>query len=319
MESVIVENLWKIYSGKGREIVALRDLDFKVYEGEILGVIGPNGAGKTTLSLILSGLLQPTKGRVYIMGESVNRLKRKVCQKYVALYLSGYMNLVGPFLRLPALEYLKMVGAINCIEGDLEERAEKALEAVGLTEWKEEWPSRFSTGMKRKLMLAEVFMYEKPILILDEPTVHLDPASCIEIWHVLKRLTKERKTVLLTTQNMEEAEYLCDKILFLHEGRKIAFMSPEDLKSSVQKYDIITLKIYPDPQKIKSLLRKFEGVVAVREGGDKTLVIQSVKGCVKPSSIIDLVKSVGVELLSISYERPLLSDVFRTLLGEDGN
>ena len=230
-DPVVVEGLTKVYRGRSGEVVALNDVSFSVREGEVFGVLGPNGAGKTTLSLIIAGLLEPTRGTAYVMGEDVRKLKRKVCEKYVALYLSGYMRLVQSFLRVPALKYLIMVGSIHWARGDLRRRAEEALKLVGLWEWRGEWPSRFSSGMRRRLMIAEVLLYDMPILVLDEPTVHMDPASCMEVWKVLKKVAREEgRTILLTTQNMEEAEYLCDRILFLNRGRVIALAGPDELR-----------------------------------------------------------------------------------------
>lgn len=242
MKSIIVDDLWKSYSGRRKEILALREINFDVSEGEILGILGPNGAGKTTLSLIISGLLEPSRGTVFVMGEDIRRLRRRVCEKYIILYLAGYMNLEQSFIRLPAIKYLEMFAAINCIGGNIREKAMEALRAVGLLAWKDEWPARFSSGMQRKLMLAKILMDDKPVIVLDEPTIHLDPLSCMEIWTVLKKLKDDGKTILLTTQNMEEAEYLCDRIIFLN-GKVITSGSPEDLKGLVQKYDLIVIRV----------------------------------------------------------------------------
>ncbi|RLE79839.1 MAG: hypothetical protein DRJ52_07625 [Thermoprotei archaeon] len=321
-KAIVVDHLWKIYTGREKNIVALRDVSFSVSKGEVVGVLGPNGAGKTTLCLILSGLLEPTKGTAYIMGEDVKELKRKACEKYVALYLAEHMRLWNAFIRLPALKYLEAVGAIRCIEGDLKKKAEEALKKVGLWEWRNEWPSRFSAGMKRKLMIAETLMYELPILILDEPTVHLDPASCIEVWDVLKELARSGKTILLTTQNMEEAEYLCDRILLLSKGNIIASGSPHEVKK-LMKYEKITVKVSPRSREFVRLLEKIEDIVEVmqvKDVEDGTLaVVRSIKGSVEPSTLVKLAKSAGLKVLLLSYEELSLSDAFRILLKGDKN
>jgi len=321
-KAIVVDHLWKIYTGREKNIVALRDISFSVSKGEVVGILGPNGAGKTTLCLILSGLLEPTKGTAYIMGEDIRELKRKACEKYIALYLAEHMRLWSAFIRLPALKYLEAIGAIRCIEGDLKKKAEEALKKVGLWEWRNEWPSRFSTGMKRKLMIAETLMYELPILVLDEPTVHLDPISCMEIWNILKELAHDGKTILLTTQNMEEAEYLCDKILFLNKGRIVASGSPHELKE-LTRYEKIAVKVSPKSREFAKLLEKIDGVteiMQVKDVEEGTLVVaKSIKGCVEPSTIVELAKSTGLKVLLLSYEQLSLSDIFRILLKGEEN
>jgi len=317
VQPIVVSELVKEYSGRGRKITALKGVSFSVNEGEIVGILGPNGAGKTTLCLILSGLLEPTKGTAYIMGEDIRKLRRKACEKYIALYLSEYTQWsLNP--RIPALKYLVMVGAIDCIKGDLKKKAETALKKVGLWEWRNEWPSRFSTGMKRRLLLAAMLMYDFPILILDEPTVHLDPASCIEVWKAIKAIASEEgRTVLLTTQNMEEAEYLCDRIIFLHKGSIIASGSPEYFKTLVSKYEEISLKVSPLKPEFKKALEKLDGVLRVRSE-DTTLILEAQKNTVEPATLIDLASQFNVKILSMSYERPSLSEVFRILLKGGG-
>lgn len=319
MEPIVVDDLWKSYSGRGKEILALREINFNVSEGEILGILGPNGAGKTTLSLIISGLLKPSRGTVFIMGEDIRRLKRRVCEKYITLYLTGYMNLEQGFIRLPAIKYLEMLAAINCIRGNIREKATEVLRAVGLLAWKDEWPARFSSGMQRKLMLAEILMNDKPCIVLDEPTIHLDPLSCMEIWAVLKKLKDDGKTILLTTQNMEEAEYLCDRIIFLNR-EVIASGSPKDLKGLVQKYDRIMIKVRGRYSEFRSEIEKIEGVTEVDEiKDDSTIVVKAIKGSLKPKSLVELSSSSGTEILSLTYEEPTLSDVFRMLVGSEAS
>ncbi len=317
-DPVVVEGLTKVYRGRSGEVVALNDVSFSVRGGEVFGVLGPNGAGKTTLSLIIAGLLEPTRGTAYVMGEDVRKLKRKVCEKYVALYLSGYMRLVQSFLRVPALKYLIMVGSIHWARGDLRRRAEEALKLVGLWEWRSEWPSRFSSGMRRRLMIAEILLYDMPILVLDEPTVHMDPASCMEVWRVLKKVAREEgRTILLTTQNMEEAEYLCDRILFLNRGRVVAIATPHELRELVVKRERIVVALRRgDGGRLVEKLRDLPAVfhAEAREGG-RLIVIEAAKDGVAPAELIDLAAKLGCEVRYLSYEKPSLSDVFRALVG----
>ncbi|HDO20080.1 MAG TPA: ABC transporter ATP-binding protein [Candidatus Bathyarchaeota archaeon] len=160
-------NLTKIYQGMGKRVVALDNLNFKVYEGEIVGVIGPNGAGKTTLCLIISGLLSPTSGKVYVFNDDVSKLRWRICKEYIASHFAHVAEIGRSFLRFTVLDYLILNSAINAILGDLRKKAEQCLKAVNLWEFKNERINRLSSGMLRRVMLAELLMWDKPIMILD--------------------------------------------------------------------------------------------------------------------------------------------------------
>ena len=318
-EKVIeVINLTKIYQGMGKRVVALDNLNFNVYEGEIVGVIGPNGAGKTTLCLIICGLLSPTKGKVYVFNEDVSKLRWRICKKYIASYFAHVAKIGRSFLRFTVMDYLILNSAINAIPGDLREKAEKCLKAVNLWEFRNERINRLSSGMLRRVMLAELLMWDKPIMILDEPTVFLDPISSKEYWDVLKNLSKSMSiTILLASQNMEEVEYLCDRLLFLSKGKIIAETSPEKLKDMVLNFDRILIHAKGDCKLfLNSLRREIENLeILHKELTDSTLkvVIKVPRKSITPMLLFNVASKSGAEITYFSYEKPSLSEAFRIL------
>jgi len=221
---VIVElsNLKKSYGN----VLALKDISFKIYEGEIFGLLGPNGAGKTTLVKILLGLTKRNSGIVKIFGidPNVDPIKIKsitgVVLEETALdvYLSGREN-----LEIFAMLY-------NLPSSRMNKRIDELLSWSGLSEYGDKLVKYYSKGMRRKLDLCIALLHEPKLLILDEPTVGLDVYSRRELWSLITNLKKHGISVLLTTHYLEEANQLCDRICIINKGEVIAIGSPEELK-----------------------------------------------------------------------------------------
>ncbi len=232
MVAVLVENLCKSFG----VLEVLHNVSFTIEEGEIFGLIGPNGAGKTTTLRILATLLLPTKGKVEIFGlnviENPDKVRRII--SYLAEDSGAYRNLSGR-------EYLKFLAKIFY---DNREEAQKAIdEAIamsGLENRIDDKVKTYSKGMKRRLQVARVFMIKPKLAILDEPTTGLDVIHSQEIRKAIRTYSKERGvTVILSSHNMFEVEFLCDRIALIDRGRILEMGAPHEIK---KKYNALNLE-----------------------------------------------------------------------------
>jgi ABC-2 type transport system ATP-binding protein len=218
-------DLWKSYGQ--REVVA--GITLRADSGEILGLLGPNGAGKTTTVSLLCGLLKPDRGSITLDGESIagdaSAVKRRIgiAPQELALYDD-----------LSAMRNLELFGALYGVAGaQLAGAASRALELVGLTERAKDKPATFSGGMKRRLNIACALVHDPDVLLLDEPTVGVDPQSRNAIFDNIETLRDRGKTVVYTTHYMEEAERLCDRIVIIDHGKVIASDTLQELAKQV--------------------------------------------------------------------------------------
>lgn len=225
MNMILVEDLRKNY---GR-VKALRGLSIEIRKGEIFGLLGPNGAGKTTFIRILTSLTRPTKGRIWINGLDINKHPEQV-KKEIGL-VPQYLNLDQ---ELTAEENLEFYGRLyGMTAGERKRRLTNLLKFVELAERASDIVEGYSMGMKRRLLIARALMPRPKVLLLDEPTVGLDPQTRRKIWDLITDLKNQGVTILLTTHYIEEAERLCDRIGIIDEGRLIALGSPHELKNKV--------------------------------------------------------------------------------------
>lgn len=210
------------------DIVALDSVDFEMRTGEFYGLLGPNGAGKTTLLRILTGLLEPDAGEIQIFGETVARWKPSSALGVVPQEIALYETLT-------AKQNLQMFGSLQGLRGaKLSSRIDAALEGVGLENRQNNRVKTYSTGMKRRLNLAVGLLHDPEILLLDEPTVGVDPQSRARIFSLLEELHSQGKTLIYTTHYMEEAERLCQRIGIIDRGHVIAEGTLSELLSKVE-------------------------------------------------------------------------------------
>lgn len=206
---------------------AVDGIDLVVEPGEIFGVLGPNGAGKTTTLKMLSTLLEPTSGEAYVLGIDVREHPREVRARLGAM-LSGERSL---YWKLTARENLEYFAALYHVpHRETRKRIDAALESVKLMDRAEDYVERYSTGMRQRLALARALLPDPPLLILDEPTVGLDPQAARDLRERVREVQRQGRTVLLTTHYMEEADQLCDRIAIIDHGRVVALDTPAALK-----------------------------------------------------------------------------------------
>jgi ABC-2 type transport system ATP-binding protein len=253
---------------KKRKKEALKGVDLEIEIGEIFGILGPNGAGKTTLLSILSTLLLPDRGRVEVLGIDALRDGRRIREK--VNISSGNANFLW---SLTVRENLRYYGMIYGLVGkQREEKVDGLIELFNLREHRNIPFDELSTGMKQRLALAKSLINDPEVLFLDEPTVGLDPDVSIVIREQAQLIQKERRmTVLLTTHNMKEAEFLCHRIAFLKAGEILATGTPEELKRSIRVGDLI--KVEFTGRISEEELLHAEGVVNFTVSGNRCEII----------------------------------------------
>jgi ABC-2 type transport system ATP-binding protein len=206
-------------------LLALNKINLEIKRGEIFGLLGPNGAGKTTLIQILCGLLQPSGGEVFIDGEVIEKNKKRIGlmlgSTMIYYRLTGYDN----------LEYFARIYNVKNYKKKIHELAK----LLGLENWLYEYVEKYSEGMKTKLALARTLIHNPDIILLDEPTLGLDPCISIEIREKILQLKQQGKTIILTTHYMEEAEYLSDRIGILNHGKLVVVNTTRNLKKLIGK------------------------------------------------------------------------------------
>jgi ABC-2 type transport system ATP-binding protein len=227
--AVLAQGLVKTYEGGDDEVEAVRGVDLEVRTGEIFGFLGPNGAGKSTTVRMLTTLLTITDGRAEVAGTDVagdpDGVRRKIG---VALQEAG----LDP--RQTGRELLVMHGKLFGLDADeAAKRADELLELVEMEGAADRVTKGYSGGMQRRLDLASALVHEPEVLFLDEPTTGLDPASRLTVWEELRRINGRGTTIFLTTQYLEEADQLCDRIAIIVEGKIVSEGTPQQLKANV--------------------------------------------------------------------------------------
>ena len=219
---------------------AVDGIDLRVEPGEIFGVLGPNGAGKTTTLRMLATLLEPTSGEARVLGIDVKEHPREVRARLGAM-LSGERSL---YWKLTGRENLEYFAALYHVPPrETRARIDRALVEVKLSDRADDYVERYSTGMRQRLALARALLPDPPLLILDEPTVGLDPPASRDLRDRVRDLRRQGRTVLLTTHYMEEADQLCDRVAIIDHGRIVALDTPAALKRTVRAEEIVHIDV----------------------------------------------------------------------------
>ena len=303
---VIVENLVK----KFKDITAVDGVSFKVRRGEIFALLGPNGAGKTTTIHIIATLLKPTSGRVTVGGYDVCREPNMVRKKIGIVFQDPSLD-----NQLSAYDNMYIHGRLYGLKGrELREKIMELLEFVELKEFAHKVVRNFSGGMRRRLEIARALLHEPELLILDEPTIGLDPQSRAKIWSYINVLKKEHNmTILLTTHYMDEAEELATRVAIMDRGKLIAMGTPEELKAMLGK-DVVYLTVEGDAS---SLCSKFESFKSCRVVGDSKIELLVDDATKALPEIFRIASKSRISIREVSYRRPSLNEVFLHLTGRE--
>ncbi|WP_433796743.1 ATP-binding cassette domain-containing protein [Actinoplanes sp. CA-252034] len=305
-DPVLVEDLAVAYG----KVTALNGVNLRIGAGTVLGVLGPNGAGKTTLVRVLSTLQRPSRGTARVMGHDVvadplsARLSIGLAGQYAAVdqELTGRENLemVGRLYRLPRAEARRRAGDV--------------LERFDLTGAADRRVGTYSGGMRRRLDLAASLTGRPPVLLLDEPTTGLDPRARLELWTIIDELRAEGTTVLLTTQYLEEADRLAQRIAVVDAGRVIAEGTPEQLKAGIGT-DILHIRLH-DPARVEdaATLLADVGAAVTTDPHSADLTVRVTRPEASAEALRRLDRG-GVTVATIQLTRPSLDDVFLSLTG----
>lgn len=326
-KAVEVKNLRKVFISKKKklfkkseknEFVAVDDVTFHINKGEIFGLLGPNGAGKTTTIKMITGLLRPTSGSVHVNGMDVDKRPMEALAN-IGTVLAGDRSV---YWKLTARENLEYFASLyGCNKKEAKKRAQAVLDRLGLTEKADELVEKFSTGMKQKVALGKALIPNAPVVLLDEPTLGLDPQSAINLREIIMEIKNEGRTVLLTTHYMEEADLLSDRIAIIDSGKIITLDTPENLKKSISKVKTINLELQLVNEEILNQINILEDVKSVVNRYDESnkrhvLKIHHTDGEEIIQTILDIVHRNKSKVLSINVEEPSLEDVFIELTGK---
>lgn len=292
---------------------AVDGVDLEVRRGEIFGVLGPNGAGKTTMLSMLATLLSIDDGRAEIFGVDVGREPHRVRQ---LLGVTGQYASVDE--GLTARENLWLFGRLQGVPGaEAHATAERLLAQFALEEAADKQISQFSGGMRRRLDLAASLISRPPLIFLDEPTTGLDPRTRGQMWDTIRGLVADGCTVLLTTQYLDEADQLADRIAVIDRGRKVAEGTPDELKSSVGN-STLQLHLARDADQTLALdvVRRLlhEEPVLTPESGRLNIALDEAD---RAADVLIALRQAGVSIGAVSVAKPTLDEVFLAITGHD--
>ncbi len=304
--AIQVQNMHKDFG----EVYAVKGVTFDVQQGEIFSLLGPNGAGKTTIISMISGLLEPTQGDAIIMGHSISAEPQAakaaigVVPQEIALYED-----------LSARENLAFWGKMYGIRGDaLKKRVDEILEIVGLTDRQKGRVEKYSGGMKRRLNIGIALLHKPDVVIMDEPTVGIDPQTRRRILDSILALRDQGMTMLYTTHYMEEAQELSDRIAIMDQGEIIAHGTHNELVKIVGELDRIELTINTGSEQVLDAWQATPGVQNVTaEDGQLTLLVDD-SNVILPL-LFETASKVGTRITSVEIQEPDLETVFLHLTG----
>jgi ABC-2 type transport system ATP-binding protein len=294
------------------DVHAVQGVSFEVGAGEIFSLLGPNGAGKSTTISMLACLLAPTAGDARVMGHSV---------RHEPMAVKGAIGVVPQEIALyedlSARENLSFWGKMYGLRGStLAGRIDEVLDIIGLVDRQKGAVSKYSGGMKRRLNIGIALLHRPEVLILDEPTVGIDPQSRRNILDSVKALNRQGMTVLYTTHYMEEAQEISDRIAIMDRGQIIARGTHEELVKIVGELDRVDLNLNVPPDGVADAWRKLEGVHQVRtDDGTVTLLVDD-SNLILPR-LFESANQNGVRITSVEIQEPNLEAVFLHLTGRE--
>ena len=311
---IIIKNLVKLFKKRHEDVRAVDDVSLEIKKGELFGLLGPNGAGKTTLIKCISTLLIPDAGTALVSGNDIGKDPLGV-RKMLGVLTGGERSL---YWKLTPIENLQYFAALYGVpRKKTKERIEYLLDLMDLKDKAKDRVEKLSSGMKQKLSLARTLIHDPPILLVDEPTLGLDPYFARFVRDFIKNELhyKLKKTILLTTHYMDEADELCERVAFMNNGKIEALDTPEGFKRSMPKEQVLEVKCLGDFDKdlfseiresVSLNLTSRDGFTYVRMNTDNPEALLSL--------VVDVVRD-RAKVLSVLVASPTLEDVFVYLTG----
>jgi len=304
MAPIVAENLVRHFG----DVEAVNGINLQVNAGEIFGFLGPNGAGKSTVVRMLTTLLRATSGKAFVAGFDVAKHPNEVRQRIgVALQDAA----IDPLMT--GVELLRLQAVLYAIpKSKMKSRADELLERVGLTAAADRRVGTYSGGMRRRLDLALSLIHQPTVLFLDEPTTGLDPMSRVSLWEEVRRLNNEGTTVMLTTQYLEEADQLADRIAIIDKGVIVREGKPQDLKAGVG-FPTLVINVSRDQHELaKSILMGFGDLRPTAEG---TLGVGLRGGAEAVTDVVRKLDESSIRVQHLELNEPSLDDVFAEATG----
>jgi len=285
---------------------AIENLTFEAKQGEVVGFLGPNGAGKTTTMRILTGYMPPTYGSAQVAGFDIISESLEVRRRV------GYLPETVPlYPDMTVFEYLKFMADLRHLP-NAEDMVDETLEMVQMVKRADGYISNLSKGMRQRIGLAQALLHKPEVLILDEPTIGLDPAQVVEFRNIVRDVGKER-TVLLSTHILSEAQQLCDRVLIINKGRIVAEDTPENLQARLVGAEHVVLRIKGEADDLLPIVAKIEGVQNAKLQPDGMVEFQFVPGTdVRPAVARATIKA-GFDLLEFRPVGLSLEEIFLQL------
>jgi len=306
MNAIEVKNLKKSFG----DLQAVQDASFNADSGEVLSLLGPNGAGKSTTISMISGLLAPTAGDASIMGHSVTK-EPEAAKKSLGVVPQD----IALYPDLSARENLVFWGKMYNLRGTaLKSRVDEVLEIIGLADRQKDHVGKFSGGMKRRVNIGAALLHKPDVIIMDEPTVGIDPQSRRHILDNVKELNQQGMTVLYTTHYMEEAAELSNHIAIMDMGKVIAYGTHDELIKMVGEQTRMDITINAEGEKVLSAWKATEGVSRIDTLDGTLTVLVDDSNRVLPR-LFDAASKVDVRITSVDIQEPNLETVFLHLTG----
>ncbi|MFI5322014.1 MAG: ABC transporter ATP-binding protein [Thermodesulfobacteriota bacterium] len=307
---VNVQNLTKRYGN----LVAVESLSFRLERGDVLGFLGPNGAGKTTTMRIITGYMPPTKGSVHIEGVDI------FDDPMQAKKLIGYLPENPPLYNdMTVAEYLDFVADIKQVKKkDKKNKIFYVLEKCGLSEVRKRLIGHLSKGYRQRVGIAQALVNNPPVLVLDEPTIGLDPVQIIEIRDLIKSLSGDR-TVILSTHILPEVTMICSRVVIINEGKIVLEESLENLTASMRNSQNILLRVRRNGDKVREKILSVKGVAAVKSGPSGEYIITPSNGMEIREEIARLVVENDLGLLELRPFANTLEEIFLKVISSEGN
>lgn len=296
-----------------KNIVAVDDVSFSVYPGEVFGLLGPNGAGKSTTISMLCGLLTPTAGSISLKGSEVTKKTAEI-KKVLGLVPQD----VSLYPTLTAKENLVFWGRMYGLGGSLlAERVRETLDYCGLSDRANDRIDTYSGGMKRRVNIGAALLHKPELLIMDEPTVGIDPQSRSHILDTVLRLNSEGVTVIYTSHYMEEVEHLCNRVAIMDYGKIIALGTKEELAKSVGDADRLDIEVTEVAENLLPALSEIHGLSGVQSvaNSDGLVTVLVKDGHERLPQVFEVLSRNGVKVKSVNITEPNLESVFLSLTG----